>query len=255
MVENTENKNLSKKYDAVIVVSFGGPEGVDDVIPFLDNVLRGRNVPEERKLEVAEHYYHYNGISPINGQNRQLVQALENELAVHGVRLPVYLGNRNWHPYIADTLREMMNQGYNRILAFVTSSFSSYSGCRQYREDIESAQESIGEGAPIVDKIRVFYNHPGFIESNVERIKEAFSGLPKCDREKVQLVFTAHSIPRSMAKKCRYETQLTECVQLIADALDHKKWNLVYQSRSGSPHQPWLEPDICDYLSKLNRMK
>ena len=152
-------------YDAILVVSFGGPERPEDVMPFLENVLRGRNVPRERMLEVAEHYYRFGGKSPINEQNRRLIAALEAELGQHGLRLPIYWGNRNWHPMLADTLRQMKADGVRRALAFVTSAYSSYSSCRQYREDIARAQEAVGEGAPIVEKIRVFHNHPGFVDA------------------------------------------------------------------------------------------
>ncbi len=160
-------------YDAILVASFGGPESPDDVMPFLENVLRGKNVPRERMLEVAEHYYHFGGKSPINDQNRQLIAALEEELVQHGPRLPIYWGNRNWHPLFADTLRKMKADGVRRALAFVTSAYSSYSGCRQYREDIARAQEAVGEGAPVVDKLRAFYNHPGFVEAVADRVQES----------------------------------------------------------------------------------
>src|SRR5262245_39006457 len=160
-------------YDALLVVSFGGPDGPDDVLPYLENVLRGRNVPRERMLEVAEHYYHFGGKSPINDQNRQLIAALEKELAAHGPQLPIYWGNRNWHPLLADTLRQMADDGVERALAFVTSAFSSYSGCRQYRENIAEAQTSVGASAPRVDKLRVFFNHPGFIEPMAEQTRAA----------------------------------------------------------------------------------
>ena len=152
------------QYDALLIVSFGGPESKEEVIPFLENVLRGRNVPRERMLAVAEHYYHFDGKSPINQQNRQLIAALQVELDRHGPKHPIYWGNRNWHPLLPDTLRQMKNDGVRRALAFVTSAYSSYSGCRQYRENIASAQAKVGTGAPEVDKLRVFYNHPGFTE-------------------------------------------------------------------------------------------
>src|SRR5262245_64540597 len=164
-------------YDAILLVSFGGPDGPDDVLPFLENVLRGRNVPRERLLEVAEHYYHFGGRSPINEQNRALVADIERELAEHGPPLRVYLGNRNWHPLLADTLREMSSDGIRRALAFVTSAFSSYSGCRQYRENISTAQADVGAAAPQVDKLRVYFNHPGFIEPMIERTQSALEQI------------------------------------------------------------------------------
>jgi protoporphyrin/coproporphyrin ferrochelatase len=220
------------KYDALLVQSFGGPEAPDDVIPFLENVLRGRNVPRERMLEVAEHYYHFGGKSPINDQNRALIEALRPV-----VPIPIYWGNRNWHPLLTDTLRQMKDDGVQRALSFVTSAFSSYSGCRQYREDVERAQMEIGPGAPVVDKIRQFYNHPGYIATMKHRVAEALEKLPGA-----QLVFTAHSIPMSMASTSRYVDQLKESCALVGEG------PLVFQSRSGSPGQPWLEPDINAWL-------
>ena len=170
-------------YDAILITSFGGPEGPADVMPFLENVLRGKNVPRERMLQVAEHYYHFGGKSPINDQNRRLIAALEAELAEHGPRLPVYWGNRNWHPLLADTMLQMKKDGVRRALAFVTSAYSSYSGCRQYRENIARAQEAAGPGAPVVDKLRVFHNHPGFIEALVDRVRQALAKVPEDQRD------------------------------------------------------------------------
>ena len=239
-------------YDAVLIVSFGGPEGRDDVLPFLENVLRGKNVPRERMLEVAEHYYHFGGASPINEQNRRLVAALERELAEHGPRLPVYWGNRNWPPLLPDTLAQMGRDGVERALAFFTSAYSSYSGCRQYRENIAAAQELIGETAPRVDKLRVFYNHPGFIEPMVESLRRCLGGIADPQRGTSTVLFSAHSIPNAMAENCRYEAQLREASRLVAEGAGVENWELVYQSRSGSPQQPWLEPDICDRIQQLH---
>jgi len=235
-------------YDAILIVSFGGPESREDVIPFLENVLRGRNVPRERMLAVAEHYYHFEGKSPINQQTRELIAALESELAQHGPKLPVYWGNRNWHPMLADTLRQMQHDGVRRALAFVTSAYSSYSGCRQYREDIARARAELGAGAPEVDKIRAFFNHPGFIDATEERLREAFAQLPAAALHDVQIVYVAHSIPLSMASTCDYVMQLEEVRKLVSARLGVANDVLVYQSRSGAPGQPWLEPDILDYL-------
>ena len=238
-------------YDAILVVSFGGPEGHDDVIPFLENVLRGRNVPRERMLAVADHYYHFDGKSPINQQTRELIAALKDELAQHGPKLPVYWGNRNWHPMLADTLRQMKKDGIKRALAFVTSAYSSYSGCRQYREDIARAQAEIGEGAPQVEKLRAFFNHPGFLGATEDRLTEALAQLPADARQKVQVVYVAHSIPLSMANTSDYVKQLEEVRRLASEAIGIKNDALVYQSRSGAPGQPWLEPDILDYLREV----
>lgn len=235
-------------YDALLVVSFGGPEGMDDVMPFLENVLRGRNVPRERMLGVAHHYEMFGGVSPINQQNRNLIAALKVELETHGPQLPIYWGNRNWHPLLPDTLRQMAADGIRNALAFVTSAYSSYSSCRQYRENIAAAQEKAGPVAPRVEKLRAFYNHPLFIEANVDHIREAWSQID----QPAELVFTAHSIPEAMAAHCAYAAQLEEAGGLIAGALGIDRWRVVYQSRSGSPSQPWLGPDINEYLRELH---
>ena len=242
---------MNQDYDAILIVSFGGPEGMDEVMPFLENVLRGRNVPQSRMLEVAHHYEMFGGVSPINEQNRMLIAALEKELETSGPRLPVYWGNRNWHPLLADTLARMSDDGIKRAFAFVTSAYSSYSGCRQYREDIERAQAAIGPRAPRVEKLRAFFNHPGFIEPNIEHVRSALGQIPGERRTDAHLAFTAHSIPQSMASSCDYEAQLQETCQLIARGVGHERWRLVFQSRSGAPTQPWLEPDICDHLRAL----
>ena len=238
-------------YDAILVTSFGGPESPDEVMPFLGNVLRGKNVPRERMLAVAEHYYHFGGKSPINNQNGRLIAALETELAQHGPRLPIYWGNRNWHPMLTDTLRQMQADGVRRALAFVMSAYSSYSSCRQYREDIARAQEATGEGAPVVDKIRVFHNHPGFVEAVADRLQHALAKIPENRREAAHLIYTAHSIPLAMAQGCDYEKQLKETSRLVAEELGRKDWWLVYQSRSGPASQPWLGPDILECLREI----
>ncbi len=234
-------------YDAILLIAFGGPEQPADVLPFLENVLRGRNVPRERMLEVAEHYYHFGGVSPINGQMRELVPLLEAELRERGPRLPVYWGNRNWHPMLADTLRKMRDDGVRRAVAFVMSAYSSYSGCRQYLEDIARSREMVGPGAPEIDKLRLFYNHPGFIEPMAERVREALNMLSGA-----ALVFTAHSVPVSMAASSQYEAQLQEACRLVSERADRTEWRLVYQSRSGPPSQPWLGPDIGADLRELH---
>jgi ferrochelatase len=247
---------MQATYDALLIVSFGGPEGMDEVMPFLENVLRGRNVPRERMIDVAHHYELFGGVSPINGQNRALIAVLEEEFGAHDLKLPIYWGNRNWQPYLADTLRQMGDDGVQHALAFFTSAYSSYSGCRQYREDIQRAQEEVGIGAggkgvPLIDKLRVFYNHPGFIAANVERVCAAFEQIPVGRRDKAKLIFTAHSIPMGMAKHSDYVAQLAETSRLVAEGAGHPEWQMAYQSRSGSPRQPWLEPDILAVLRDL----
>jgi len=226
------------KYDALLIVSFGGPEKREDVIPFLENVLRGRNVPRERMLAVAEHYYQFDGRSPINHQNRALIEALR--AAVH---IPIYWGNRNWHPMLADTVGQMKRDGIKRAVAFVTSAFGSYSGCRQYIEDIERAREMAGEGAPEISKIPPFSAHPKFIEAMTDRVRSAMAQLPQA-----RLVFTAHSVPVSMAESSPYVGELERASAAVARGVGKDEWKLVYQSRSGPPGQPWLEPDIGAYL-------
>ncbi len=238
-------------YDAVLIVAFGGPEGMDEVMPFLENVLAGRNVPRSRMLEVAEHYRLFDGVSPLNAQMRALKTALEEELHAHGPHLPVYWGNRNWHPFLVDTLRTMAQDGVRRALALFTSAYSSYSSCRQYREDIIRAKAEVGPSAPLVDKLRVYYNHPGFIEPSIEHVRTALAQIPAARQAETALVFSAHSLPVAMARQSAYERQLREACRLVAEALDKPDWSLVYQSRSGSPHVPWLEPDILDFLSGL----
>jgi ferrochelatase len=232
------------EYDAVIVVSFGGPEGPDEVMPFLGNVLRGRNVPKERMLRVAEHYYRFGGISPINEQNRALISAVETELADHGHNLPVYFGNRNWDPMLADTIATMRDDGVTRALAFVTSAYGSYSGCRQYRDDIEGARAEVGPDAPHVDKLRLFYNHPGFVAAIAAGLRAPLAAAGPAPL----VLFSAHSIPTSMAAGSPYEEHLRTTASLVAAACGVEEWELVYQSRSGPPTQPWLGPDVLDRL-------
>jgi protoporphyrin/coproporphyrin ferrochelatase len=242
---------MSPPYDALLVVSFGGPEGMDEVMPFLENVLRGKNVPPERMRAVAHHYEMFGGVSPINSQNRTLIAALENEMEESGLYLPIYWGNRNWHPMLPETLRRMADDRIKNALAFFTSAYSSYSGCRQYREDITRAQLEVGRNAPQIEKLRAFYNHPGFIEPNILNVEKALQSIPEERRERAEIAFTAHSIPFSMAANCDYEAQLLETCRLVAEGARSANWRLVFQSRSGPPAQPWLEPDICDYLLEL----
>jgi protoporphyrin/coproporphyrin ferrochelatase len=288
-------------YDALLLLSFGGPEGPDDVMPFLENVVRGRNVPRERLLEVARHYELFDGVSPINGQNRALLAALVAELNANGPQLPVYWGNRNWHPMLEEAVGQMAEDGVRHALAFVTSPFGSYPGCRQYIEEIELARQTVGPAAPKIDKLRLFYNHPGFIQATADRVAAAWDEVPSERRDRTLLLFTAHSIPAAMAERSPYERQLREACQLVIEVLSplllgegpgvradegsgfrvqgsespnllvsesrnscgpHPNplpkgegtgimFDLVFQSRSGPPSQPWLGPDIRDRIRQL----
>ena len=243
-------------YDAILLVSFGGPEGPDDVIPFLENVTRGRGIPRERLAQVGEHYAHFGGVSPINEQCRRQRVALERALADAGMDLPVYWGNRNWDPYLSDEIERMAEDGVTRALAVFTSAYSSYSGCRQYRENIIAARDEVGERRPDltiphIDKVRAYYDHPGFIEPFAEATRTAVDELGEDARP--TLVFTAHSIPMSMASTSDYEAQLAEAARLVADRVADPAppHTLVWQSRSGPPQIPWLEPDVNDEIRRL----
>jgi ferrochelatase len=246
-------------FQAVLVLSFGGPEGLDDVMPFLRNVTRGRGVPEERLGEVAEHYQHFRGVSPINQQNRNLIAALRVELDEHGIDLPIYWGNRNWKPYVADAVRHMRDDGVSRALVFATSATASYSSCRQYREDLAQARRMAGEGSPELIKLRHFYDHPGFIAAQVDAVRVAIAQLPPEFRDAARLVFTAHSVPVAMndlsgpLANRLYAVQQGETARLVAEAVrgPGAEFDLAWQSRSGPPEVPWLEPDIKDHLKDL----
>jgi protoporphyrin/coproporphyrin ferrochelatase len=234
------------RYDALLLLSFGGPEGPDDVMPFLENVTRGRGVPRERLEGVAEHYHRFGGISPINDQCRALKAAIEADFAAHGIGLPVYWGNRNWHPFLADTMRAMRADGVRRAAAFVTSAYGGYSCCRQYLDDIDRARAEVA-GAPRVEKLRIYYNHPGFVEPMTANVRDALARLP--DGDGAHLVFTAHSVPIAQPGRERYVAELRDVAALVAG---DRPWDLVYQSRSGPPAVPWLEPDVGDHLQKLH---
>ncbi|WP_432094723.1 ferrochelatase [Streptomyces sp. bgisy100] len=257
-------------YDALLLLSFGGPEGPDDVVPFLENVTRGRGIPRERLKEVGRHYFLFGGVSPINAQNRELLDALRKDFAEHGLGLPVHWGNRNWAPCLTDTLREMVAEGRRRILVLATSAYASYSGCRQYRENLADALAALeAEGLPLpqVDKLRLYFNHPGFVRPMVDRTLAALAELPEEVRAGAHLAFTTHSIPTSAADTSgpvsghgeggAYVAQHLDVAREIAGAVARETgtehpWRLVYQSRSGAPHIPWLEPDICDHLEELH---
>ncbi|WP_330333113.1 ferrochelatase [Streptomyces sp. NBC_00536] len=260
-------------YDALLLLSFGGPEGPDDVVPFLENVTRGRGIPRERLKEVGKHYFGFGGVSPINGQNRELLDALRKDFAGHGLDLPVYWGNRNWAPYLNDVMHEMAADGRRRIAVLATSAYASYSGCRQYRENLAdalAAVEAEGLERPRVDKLRHYFNHPGFVQPMIDGVLAALESLPEEARAGAHLAFTTHSIPDSAADSSgpaedhtengeggAYVKQHLDVARVIADAVRaqtgvERPWRLVYQSRSGAPHTPWLEPDICDHLEALH---
>jgi ferrochelatase len=248
------------EFDALLFLSFGGPEGPDDVMPFLRNVTRGRGVPEERLEAVAEHYLHFGGVSPINAQNRALIAALEADFAANGIDLPIYWGNRNWRPYAADAVRRMRDDHVRRALVFATSATSSFSGCRQYRNDMAQARLVAGEGAPDLVKIRHYFDHPGFVAANVDHVRAAIETLPAQHRADARLVFTAHSIPTAMndasgpERNGLYVAQHRETARLVATLVRgaDAEFDLVWQSRSGPPQVPWLEPDINDHLKALS---
>jgi len=244
-------------YDAFLLVSFGGPEGPDDVVPFLRNVTRGRGVPDERLAAVAGHYPHFGGVSPINGQCRELLATLGPAFATAGVDLPVYWGNRNWTPMLTDTVAAMRDAGVRHAIAFVTSPYGSYSSCRQYLSDIEQARAAVGLDAPVIDKIRHYHDHPGYVQPHADAVHAALGVLPERAPARTRLVFTAHSIPTAMDATSgpdggRYTAQLRETAELVAAAAAPElAWDLVWQSRSGAPHVPWLEPDVSDHLESL----
>jgi ferrochelatase len=254
------------RYDALLLLSFGGPDGPEDVLPFLENVVRGRGVPRERLLAVAEHYQHFGGVSPINTANRELLDRIRTDFAESGFDLSVYWGNRNWHPLVEDTVRQMAADGVTSALVLATSAYASYSGCRQYQEDLERARSTAGPGAPELAKLRHFFDHPGFIDPQVDGVRAALAAIPDGRRATARLVFTAHSIPLVMAARSGpdalggdlrpqdglYVRELHEASRLVAErAAPGVEWSLVWQSRSGPPTVPWLEPDVNDHLREL----
>jgi protoporphyrin/coproporphyrin ferrochelatase len=238
-------------FDSVLLISFGGPQGPDDIRPFLSNVLRGRRVPPERVDEVARHYQLFGGVSPITDLTQRQADGLRDRLAAAGHPLPVYVGMRNWHPFLADTLHQMHVAGARHAVGFIAAAQHSYSSCQQYKENVLAARAELRarDGADIdVTYVRSWFDHPLFIEANAQHVREAFSRLPAEVSERARLIFTAHSIPLSMAARSRYREQLMESCGLVAQAAGASDWALVYQSRSGRPEDPWLEPDVCDYL-------
>jgi len=233
---------MHARYDALLVVSFGGPERPEDVMPFLENVLRGRPVPPQRMAEVAQHYYHFGGRSPLNDQTRALIEALRPH-----IELPIYWGNRHWHPFLDGALRRMKDDGVQRALALITSGYSSYSACRQYLDDIEKARAACGPAAPTCHRLQLYYDHPEFIAVHAENLRSALAQAPGAT-----VLFTAHSIPVEMARASHYVQQLESTARLTAEAVGIDNYCLVYQSRSGAPHQPWLGPDILQALTGLS---
>lgn len=248
-------------YDALLLVSFGGPEKPEDVVPFLRNVTTGKNIPDERLVEVGAHYDLFGGRSPINDQNRALLAAIREDLASNGIDLPVYWGNRNWDPYLTDALEQMKADGITRAACIVTSAYSSYSGCRQYRENLADAVAAV-PGAPVLDRLRAYFNHPGFVEPNVDATLTALALLPSELQREAHLVFVTHSIPTTMndtsgpiggAYVHQHVTVMDEITERVREETGHRyPAELVYCSRSGPPSMPWLEPDVNDHLEALD---
>ena len=246
-------------YDAVLLLSFGGPEAPDEVMPFLERVTRGRGVPAERLVEVAEHYLHFGGRSPINDQNREFIAAMRTDFAARGIDLPIYWGNRNSEPYLADTVAAMRDDGVERAAVFVTSAYSSYSGCRQYRENLADAVADV-PGAPTLEKLRHYFDHPGFVEANADALLEAWQQVPDEQRSGARVAFVTHSIPLAMedssgpdggAYTAQHRAAAAAIVGRLAErGVDVGAWDLVFCSRSGPPQVPWLEPDVNDYVTE-----
>lgn len=248
-------------FDAILVLSFGGPEGRDDVIPFLENVTRGRGIPRERLEEVAHHYYHFDGVSPITRLNREIITNLEQALVTAGIDIPVYFGNRNWHPMVEDTVEKMHQDGITKAAVFATSAWGGYSGCRQYHEDISRAiahLAKLGSSLELV-KMRQFFGHPVFVNLFASALSHSISSLSPAGQQSVHVAFTAHSVPNSADKTAGpaergghlYSQQVAQASQLVAEIAEVKDFSVVWQSRSGPPQIPWLDPDICDHIEQL----
>ena len=238
-------------FDAVLLVSFGGPQGLDDIRPFLANVLRGRRIPQERIDEVVTHYEHFGGVSPLTAFTMAQAEGLRQRLAAAGLQLPVYVGMRNWHPLLPDTLRQMAEDGVRRAIGFVSAAHRSYSSCTQYKQNVADARaelRSAGHRDITVTFVEDWHEHDGFIKANARHVESAIEQLPADVRHQVRLIFTAHSIPVSMTGAARYQEQLRQSAERVAGRTGISDWALVYQSRSGRPDDPWLGPDLCDYL-------
>ncbi|WP_016700558.1 ferrochelatase [Actinoalloteichus spitiensis] len=247
-------------YDAVLLLSFGGPEGPEDVRPFLENVTRGRGVPPERLDDVAQHYLHFGGVSPLNQLNRDIIDRVRIELDRQGLDLPVYFGNRNWEPMVEDTVARMAADGVRRALVFATSAYGGYSACRQYDEDIERARNAVGERAPELVKLRQFFDHPLFVAANADAVRSALAEIPAERRDAARVVYTAHSVPTAADAAAgpasegghRYSRQVAETARLVSAELGVTEYDVVWQSRSGPPQVPWLEPDVVDHIEGLD---
>jgi ferrochelatase len=253
----TQNRPIRRPFDAVLIISFGGPQGPRDVRPFLDNILRGRPAPPGRLEAIAANYMRFNGVSPITEITRRQAEGLRQRLSVAGTPLPVYLGMRNWHPYLADVMAEMSRAGVRRAIGFVTAAYHSYPSCGQYKENVRDARAALRDlGLPDVEITYVdsWFDHPAFIAALTDHLWAAIDRLESPQRDRARIVFTAHSIPLSMAESCRYREQLQTTARMVAESLGRQDWTLVYQSRSGRPQDPWLGPDISEYL-KAEREK
>lgn len=258
----SETTSTSSDFDALLVLSFGGPEGNEEVIPFLENVTHGRGIPRERLAEVGKHYFHFDGVSPLNDLNRQLIDQIESVLAEHGRELPVYFGNRNWHPFATDTAEQMAEDGVRNVAVFATSAWGGYSACRQYDEDIEKVRQHLADkGLPEITftKLRQFFDHPTFISGMAQSVSRAIDQVPQEDRDQMAVLFSAHSVPNAHddvggaeGDKNLYSRQVHEAARLIANKAGlGDDYSVVWQSRSGSPHTPWLEPDVVDYTTDI----
>lgn len=258
----TELSPKPRDYDALLVLSFGGPESNEEVVPFLENVTRGRGIPRERLVEVGEHYFHFNGKSPLNDLNREIIGHVEQELQSRGIELPVYFGNRNWHPLAEDTAEQMAADGIRSALVFATSAWGGYSACRQYDEDIVRVQQHLKDsGLPNIEmvKLRHFYSHPAFIQENAKALQEAIAAVDDDKKENMRVLFTAHSVPTAHDEvgggddhPYLYSRQVAEAARLVAKAAGVKEYDVVWQSRSGDPRTPWLEPDIVDHTEAIH---